>query len=164
MGHENGKEKRGLQFCRDLRKVQMRTKCSDKTCNDFIRTFGPRLPFEPPRLVWSCDSQLHKLSGMTMLVLNGCIGCNQYVFLPTEQRNSCPRCGANRFNESGQPYEVILFCAHTTINLLTIIHTRFVCSVFIIIRSKKNCESSCNYLRTIGCCSTSSSAQVILTL
>ena len=50
---------------------------------------------------------------MRFFALNGCQGCNKFVYLPTDKRRSCPYvkadgqvCGHSRFHEDGQPKEV----------------------------------------------------------
>ena len=59
-------------------------------------------------LVWSRDRHLQHRSGVEMLELNGCTGCNKHVYLPHDKSKHCPRpgCGANRYSPTGIPYEV----------------------------------------------------------
>ena len=57
---------------------------------------------------------LQAKAGVTFLALNGCTGCNKFVYLPSDKRKSCPYIKANgevcaepRFGTDGQPKEVV---------------------------------------------------------
>ena len=98
----------------DLRRLQHRTKCSDNTCADALRTFAKFLGFDIPRNIKQCDRKLKKAAGVTMIRLDGCVGCNKYVYRPGEEKlGHCPRvksdgtlCLHPRFDEHGKPHEV----------------------------------------------------------
>ena len=60
------------------------------------------LPFK----VQSADAQVLSESGAHSLRLNGCVGCNRHVYLPTCPLKRCPRCAHPRFNAARQPNEV----------------------------------------------------------
>ena len=73
------------EFIKDLWKLQAKTKCTDKTCLNFIRLFGKyvgedqvptcRTSFQ------NCDKKLKEASGVNVLEeLNGCTKCNNHVF------------------------------------------------------------------------------------
>jgi len=60
------------------------------------------------------------------MALNGCIGCNKFVYLPSDKRTSCPYvkengevCAEPRYGANGQPKEVCncLLCMHETLEL-----------------------------------------------
>lgn len=93
-------------FCCRMRQLQMRTKCSDTTLDQFIQTFGPYLNFEAPENVRAFDRKLRQVAGTNVLLLNGCVGCNRHVFHPKDKREECPLCGHYRLDEAGKPYEV----------------------------------------------------------
>lgn len=52
-------------------------------------------------------------AGVMFLALNGCTGCNKFVYLPSDKRESCPYvkkngevCAEPRYGANGQPKEV----------------------------------------------------------
>ena len=98
------------ELCVDLRRLQQRTKCTDATCEDFVKTFGKYLglcdTFQFKRN--KTDERLHNLAGATVLRLNGCPKCDRHVYLPDDKHQICPRCGHNRYDEKGKPLEVLL--------------------------------------------------------
>ena len=52
------------------------------------------------------DSEIMEAAEAVKLTLHGCIGCNNYVFVPRSARVSCPKCGHDRFNAKNKPNEV----------------------------------------------------------
>ena len=55
------------------------------------------------------DKIMQKEAGVRFLALNGCPGCNDFVFLPEDPREVCPKCGDPRYDSLGKPLEVT-FC------------------------------------------------------
>ena len=105
-------------ICVDLRRLQHRSKCSDSTCADALKTFAKYLGFAPTNIK-QCDRKLKKAAGAKMIRLDGCVGCNKYVYRPGEEKLSyCPRvksdgtlCLHPRFDQHGQPHEVRASCS-----------------------------------------------------
>ena len=98
------------EFLKDLRKLQARTKCTHKTCLNFIQLFAKYVGEDSvPKGFWNCDKKLKKAAGVDVIVLHGCTSCNRHVFLPTSTRTHCPNCGGARYNAKGKPNEVCLF-------------------------------------------------------
>lgn len=100
-------------ICVDLRRLQHRSKCSDNTCADALRTFAKYLGFAPNNFR-KCDNKIKKAAGASMIRLDGCVGCDRYVYRPGEKLAHCPRvkedgslCLHPRFDEQGQPHEVV---------------------------------------------------------
>ena len=116
------------ELCVDLRRLQQRSGCSDKTCDDILRTFSKYLSLDAPINFRKQDKKLQEFAGATVLRLNGCPRCNKHVYLPTDGDASCPYvftksdlndesvtidavegevCGHNRYDENGKALEVI---------------------------------------------------------
>ena len=57
---------------------------------------------------------MQQRAGVQFLILNGCIKCNKFVYLPDDKRSFCPHviddsgtvCGGPRFNADGKANEV----------------------------------------------------------
>ena len=103
-------------FCADLRRLQQRCGCSDKTCADVLQTFKKYLGVDAPKTFKSYDKKMKKLAGAEMLRLNGCPECKRHVYLPSDKTNFCPHvkadgtvCGAARFDEHGQARESVYY-------------------------------------------------------
>ena len=100
------------EFCADLRKIQQRSKCTEALCADVVLTLGKYLNVTP-RNFRKYDKQMQQAAGINFLRLNGCIGCKNYVYLPSDPRRVCPRvkedgnvCGSPRFDDQGKAVEV----------------------------------------------------------
>ena len=92
----------------ELRQVQRKTRCTNKTLSCMFKAVQPFLTNRIKRSTFVLDKQFSKAG----LQLHGCIGCNAYVFAPTNKRTTtCPHCGKNRFKDNKRPNEVcfILF-------------------------------------------------------
>lgn len=100
------------EFLKDLRKLQTKTKCTDKTCLNFIRLFGKYVGEDQVPTArtgfQTCDRKLKEAAGVNVLELNGCTKCNNHVFLPTSKRTHCPKCGDARYDTNGKAKEVCL--------------------------------------------------------
>ena len=95
------------EFMRDVRKLQQRTKCTNKTCVDFIRLFSKHVGDDKvPKGFDSCDKELKQAAGVDCIELNGCTGCNQHVYSHEDKRTHCPLCGFARCDEHGKAKEV----------------------------------------------------------
>ena len=56
------------------------------------------------------DRGLLKKANAVVLQLHGCVGCDAFVFLPSDSRIRCPSCGHPRFNSDKKPNEVHIVC------------------------------------------------------
>ena len=52
------------------------------------------------------DRRICEATGATMLKLNGCVGCQNHVYLPNDVAVRCPNCRHPRFKVGRQPNEV----------------------------------------------------------
>lgn len=102
-------------FCKDVRSFQQRSKCSDATCADIVRTIGKYLNFQVPD-VHEYDKKLQEEAGTSFLRLNGCPSCHKHVYMPTDRATHCPTiksdgtvCGHPRYDDAGKPFEVFVF-------------------------------------------------------
>ena len=41
--------------------------------------------------------------------LDGCVECNNFIFLPNDKRKQCPFCGTGRYKPTGEPKERIWY-------------------------------------------------------
>lgn len=121
------------QFYKDLRGMQKETNCTEKVVLQFISKFEKYCKCPIQSSLSSHDKKMqvnfefefvansrcvvHILpqaqAGVGFLSLNGCPGCDKFVYLPNDKRKTCPYvkadgqiCGEPRFNEDGQPKEV----------------------------------------------------------
>ena len=83
-----------------LRQVQRDCACTNKTLQYVMQAvFG----MEKQKSTFVLDQQYSQVK----LLLNGCVGCNQHVYLPNDFEKACPRCRHPRLNEAtGKPNEV----------------------------------------------------------
>ena len=77
--------------------------------------FGRYLHLDAGRLAQS-DKKIKHAAGATLLRLNGCVGCHDYVYLPTDKRKKCAKvkadgtvCNHPRFDAQNKPLEVYFF-------------------------------------------------------
>jgi len=108
------------QFCKDIREAQKRTRCTEATVINFIQTFEKylKIPVMARASLRRCDKNMQQKAGCHFIILNGCVGCDRFVYLPNDKRTHCPRhkpdgsvCGAARYKLDGKPREVCV-CAH----------------------------------------------------
>ena len=94
------------QFFVELRRLQSRNKCTDKTLFDFIDVFSKfhDLP-AGHKSFRKTDKQLQELAGCAFLELHGCAAgktaekvqrCGRFIFEADDKRRHCPSCGAPR--------------------------------------------------------------------
>ena len=100
------------EFCADLRKIQQRSKCTESLCADVVLTLVKYLNVTP-RNFRKYDKQMQSAADINFLRLNGCNGCKNYVYLPSDPRRVCPWvkedgsvCGSLRFDVQGKAVEV----------------------------------------------------------
>ena len=112
-------------FCCDLRRLQQRSKCSDQTCNDILKTFAKYLRIDVPCNLRKFDKTFKKEAGAEVLRLNGCVGCHKQVYLPRDRTEFCPRvkadgtvCGHPRYKDNGKPHEVRTLIIYDFFSLL----------------------------------------------
>lgn len=56
----------------------------------------------------STDKRMFNATEATVIKLNGCVGCNAHVYMPSDRNVRCPivECQHPRFNNKRQPNEV----------------------------------------------------------
>jgi len=123
VNQEQKSEKLVRQLCSDLRRIQQRHKCTDSVCADVVLTLSKYLSVTPANFR-KYDKIMQKEAGVRFLALNGCPGCNEFVFLPEDPRQVCPKCGDPRYDSLGKPLEV-MFC-------LLAINLFYFCSIYFI--------------------------------
>ena len=52
------------------------------------------------------DHVLLAKANAVLLQIHGCVGCDNFVFLPSDLQIRCPKCGHPRFNSDKKPNEV----------------------------------------------------------
>ena len=72
------------QFCIDIRRLQQRSKCSDATCDEIVKTFAKHFGI-PTNNFRNADSKIQKAAGTSCLRLNGCVGCHEHVYHPDDR-------------------------------------------------------------------------------
>ena len=92
-----------------LRHVQRQSRCTTTTLKSVLQVLKPFLNIDTSRMdVWRATKNIYKRTGATLLKLNGCVGCDDYVFLPDEHNDHCPLCGHERYSNAGNANEVML--------------------------------------------------------
>ena len=99
----------GDEFVRDVRSVQHKTKCSTKTCMEFIQLFERYMKGTLPAKFDKCDKGLKEAAGIDVIELNGCHKCHGHVYGPGDERTECPCCGTARFDENGKAHERVFY-------------------------------------------------------
>ena len=93
-----------------LRQVQRKTGCTNKTLNEVfvcVQKFsGMQEKVSAKEAAAAADKNILMTSGAWRIRVDGCVGCNAHVFLPSEKEIFCPECRHPRYNTSKQPNEV----------------------------------------------------------
>ena len=94
-----------------LRNVQRKTGCTTRTLSITLQELRSFLKEEyqqdlPHSNFRSIDKVINAKYEVISLKLNGCVGCNKYVFIPSDKTKRCPLCRFPRHNVKGQPNEV----------------------------------------------------------
>ena len=90
----------------DLRRLQQKAGCSDATCAKILQMFAKYLHIDASTNLQKSDKKLKKVAGAEMLRLQGCIGCHDHVFHPTDKATDCPKCNHPRLDTKGKAFEV----------------------------------------------------------
>ena len=94
------------EFLRDVRDVQRKTKCSNKTCLEFVNLFSKYADnYESKKSLAAVDKELKDAAGVEFMQPDGCVNCNSFVFTPKDKRTECPCCGHARYNSDGKANE-----------------------------------------------------------
>ena len=93
-----------------LRQTQRKTGCTDKTLEQIKQSLVPLLKesCQSSNSNKKSDNFLLKKADAVLLQLHGCVGCENYVFLPSDARMRCPECRHPRFNAQHKPNEVCI--------------------------------------------------------
>ena len=92
-----------------LRVAQRTSGCTTKTLAAIEETLRPIIIERTTGGAQSERSSDHVLiakANAVLLQIHGCVGCHDFVFLPTDRRIRCPRCAHPRFNSDHKPNEV----------------------------------------------------------
>jgi len=93
---------RGSSVWCKLREAQRKCGCSTNTLKAVLQAVKP---FSHPSIVKN-DEQLFSSTNAVVLQLHGCVGCDDYVFEPTNKMIKCPKCLHPRYNQQKKPNEV----------------------------------------------------------
>lgn len=103
-------KRKARELWSELRHVQRATGCSNKTLQETFRRVKKisGIPDEMHVKVAAVygDKYLQMKSGFTAIRVDGCVGCNEHVFLPSEKQIFCPKCRHPRFDAKKKPNEV----------------------------------------------------------
>jgi len=81
-----------------LRKVQRTTGCTTSMLQKILKALSPFLNVAENLNVEEANKEIFERSGATMMKLNGCVGCHEHVFLPSETLERCPKCEHPRYS------------------------------------------------------------------
>ena len=87
-----------------LRSAQRTTGCTNKTLATIETILRPIMLKSGQGK--KDDRMLLEKANAVLLQLHGCVGCDDFVFLPSDVRIRCPRCRHPRFNYEKKPNEV----------------------------------------------------------
>ena len=94
----------------ELRQVQRKTGCTNQTLKETFQSVkkftGIDEKVSAVEAANAGDKHLLKTSGAWRIRLDGCVGCNRHVFLPSDKKTFCPECRHPRYNASKEPNEV----------------------------------------------------------
>ena len=124
LSSQDGDEKVSLWHV--LRQTQRKTGCTDKTLEQIKQSLVPLLKSSCHNSSSKKKSDvllLHKANAV-LLQLHGCVGCDHYVFLPSDARIRCPECGHPRFNAQRKPNEVTIIFGQST--KIIFVHHHFI--------------------------------------
>lgn len=124
------------RVCEELRHLQWQTNCSTQTLQTFLSAlrgkFGDLIrdlePDELPRTVQEGDDKMQSMvrfcllsnremndtqtiilqAGEETVFLHGCVGCDNKVWAEEDVGETCPQCGADRYDESGKAKEFVV--------------------------------------------------------
>ena len=101
-------EQNAASFGVDLRRLQSKVKCTDKTLFEIINIFSKYTGLAKlPKSLRRIDKELKKKAGCSFLRLHGCTKCRKHVY--DDGRVTCPICGESRYDEENKPREVFFF-------------------------------------------------------
>ena len=86
-----------------LRSAQRESGCTTKTLLAIQKALNPSVS-----ICNNADKTLLQNANAVVLQLHGCVGCDDYVFKPSDLAIRCPRCGHPRFNSDKKPNEVYI--------------------------------------------------------
>ena len=106
-GIDDGDEQPGTLW-QLLRCAQRTSGCTTKTLAAIEATLRPLIMqrFGGASGQTANDKELLEKANAVLLQLHGCVGCHDFVFLPSDVRTRCPRCRHPRFNNEKKPNEV----------------------------------------------------------
>ena len=110
------KQRKTRKLWQALRQAQRQSGCTTSTITAVAKVVAPLIENESDSDEDEQATRQHKVADSEImeeaeaeavkLILHGCIGCNNYVFVPRSKRKRCPKCLHNRFNAENKPNEV----------------------------------------------------------
>ena len=101
-------EKDAPQICVSLRQLQVRRGCSNVLLQDVLDTMRPYLRCLGPRVYTEEDKRMKREAGVVCHELHGCPKCD-HIFLPPSKLRHCPTCNHPRYDDFGEPNEVVWY-------------------------------------------------------
>ena len=89
-----------------LRTAQRTSGCTTKTLGAIEEALRPIIVQRTRGVQKSEDHVLLEKADAVLLQIHGCVGCNDFVFLPSDLKIRCEKCGHPRFNQDKKPNEV----------------------------------------------------------
>ena len=105
----SGLDQSNLNLCLSLRQLQHRRGCTNVLLEDMFEVMRPYLRCLSSVNFKSADKKMQEEAGVECIKLNGCVGCNAFIFLPNDRRHICPKCGVGRYFESGDAKEEVYY-------------------------------------------------------
>ena len=103
-------KRKACELWAELRHVQRVTGCTNRTLKETFRRLKGISGIDDEMHVdvaaMSGDKYLKFKSGAVGIRVDGCAGCDEHVFLPSERKIYCPKCRHPRFDVEKKPNEV----------------------------------------------------------
>ena len=97
------KRKRTEELWTALREAQRDCACNNKTIKTVLKTVEQFLAKK------GNGQTTDGATGTVVLELNGCVNCDDHVFLPSSTQIRCPKCNHPRFNRQKKPNEIFWY-------------------------------------------------------
>ena len=142
-------KRKACELWSELRYVQRATGCTNSTLKETFRRLKKISGIDDKMHVdvaaMSGDKYLIMKSGVVGIRVDGCAGCNEHVFLPSELQIYCPKCRHPRFDKDKKPNEVnannVVRSNNKKNTLIIALNINRFAGIFL---SQNNCE---NYLQ-----------------
>ena len=103
----DGAKRKVHELWSTLRQVQRKTGCTTSTLKETFKRIKKLVAMDHVKGGdRSAEREMRQESGACGIRLDGCAGCDEHVFLPSEKTIFCPKCRHPRFNAKHKPNEV----------------------------------------------------------